>query len=424
MRRAVVSALSLLLLAAVLTPAHAVDSTITVRERPDGAGTAYFASAHLCAVGGGAHVPLLRVEKDDPPPPVGLGTRVWGWQPPASSPTGQFYGMGVQVADPSELDTFEMQVYGTAGAAAGRRMIFAFPAGIDLNEAWIGRATLTGGGDSWTTVSGASPLTYKWDEYNTSTWSQTGSHIDQEKTLSQFIGIMGASTDGYLAMLGFGCDGDTFYFDGFRYGSSGNVTTLDFEALTSQVTMSATPQTITAGRKSTLGGDVAPAFVGGTAVHLEVKAYGSDQWTEVAVVTSSDSGALARKVGPLRRAEYRWVFVGEEFGDVYADDTSPVQVIRVRTGLTAVVTDPTIQRGQKIVVVGATKPAKPGQVVTLWRKTSTGKVQLAAATVRSDGTYKVSATASRRGEWKVFTTIPASPGNLAGTSLARTVKIS
>ena len=63
-------------------------------------------------------------------------------------------------------------------------------------------------------------------------------------------------------------------------------------------------------------------------------------------------------------------------------------------------------------------------MVTLWRKTSTGTAQLGAAIVEVDGTYKVTGVASSRGEWKVFTTIPSSPGNLAGTSPKRTVKIS
>ncbi len=419
MRRVLVILISFALLGfSPVPPAHA-DSTVVVRtfEEDYYPGTDALEIGFGCDAVGTMGSPIRYIQGIDPAPATGLGERYWGFAPQGSQ-SGRFYGVGVEVDNSSSLDTFGMQVYGAA-AGTGRAIIFAHPPFAVVDGYYLGVATVNGGGDAWTFVN-AADLTYTWTEYEAN--NQPTGASGGTKTLDAFLADKGGeSTNGYLAGLGFGCDGNRYFYDGFKWGPSGNVTTLDFEAFAVTLNSGASPLTITGGKKATLTGTVDPVFVGGTPVELEMRPFVSQEWSVVDEVQSNDLGVLVRKVAPLQQADYRWHFIGTVH---YQDKYSVVRRVKVRTGLTAVVGDPTVQRGRKIVVNGQTTPVTPGQIVTLWRKTATGKVQLGTTIVKVDGTYKVTGNASARGTWKVFTTIPPSPGNLAGISVKRTVTIS
>ena len=217
-------------------------------------------------------------------------------------------------------------------------------------------------------------------------------------------------------ILGFGCDGQDFYFDAFAWGSAGNV------AISSSQTIKAAPTTITAGQSSVITGVTTAHYVDGTPVDLEVKPYGSSSWRKAAPVLAPETTwALRKSVALLKQASYRWHFLGTESG---AESFSPVTTVKVKTALNATVVDRTLRRGQNLVVTGRTKPAKPGSIVKLWRKTASGPIVLARSRVRSDGTYKVAYPVNRAGTWTVYTTIPAVSGNLAGRSVNRSASVS
>jgi hypothetical protein len=97
--------------------------------------------------------------------------------------------------------------------------------------------------------------------------------------------------------------------------------------------------------------------------------------------------------------------------------------VKVHTKVTSRIVDAILTRGQTLVVRGGTTPAKPGVTATLWRKTSAGPVKLDTATVDTNGTYKLTEVASTRGTWKVYVTVPAATGNLAGESPLRSAGV-
>lgn len=426
MRRSLVLICSLFLLAAGLPVAHAADSTVVVKSErnPETGyfpGTATFRSASGCEIGPVSQTlrPYIAVEADNPAPPTGLGARSWGYQFQHGLDA---VGIGVDVPNAAGLDTFGMQVYG-AGAASGRAVVFAFPEGTAEGFVWLGFAETVGGGDTWTYVD-ASDLTYTWDEYELATWTPT-SATGMSGTIAQYDAAHGSEL-GYTALLGFGCsasNGTKYFFDGFKYGPSGGVVTVDFEAYATTVSIAATKSTIVAGNATGITGVPSAKYIPYTPVDLEVKPFGSGEFTKLVTVNAPEEASyqLAKTVRPLRQATYRWHYLGTEIDD--ASYSSEI-VVNVKTGLTAKVADATIKRGNNIVVSGKTKPGKPGMTVSLWRKTSTGASLLATTKVKSDGSYKISHQAGRTGTWKVYTTIPAGSGNLAGKSTVRSVSVS
>lgn len=423
MRKLLVLLCSLAAFTAGLAPAaQAEDSTVPISSLQVVEDRLYNPNGFWCDVVPGSSTGNVyyAIEADAPAPPAGLGARVWGHTFVAH--TGTFHGAYADVPSAADLDTFEIQVYGTT-AGSGRARVFAWTASADT--LWEGTAVIGGAGDSWSTVD-ASALTYTWTEryaghHPTTPWQPTATE-PVAGTIEQFTATH-PGADGYTAAIGFGCEGDGFFFDGFRWGAAGNVTTLDFEALSSVLTIDATKTTIVAGKPTSITGMTSVHYVPSTPVDLEVKAFGSDTWTLVDTVQApEDLGwALTKKVAPLKQARYRWHFLGTE---VEAETFSPEVVVKVKTAITASLADSTLNRGQNLVASGKTTPKKPGATVTLWRRTPNGPVELATTTVKGDGTYRVVHEVNRAGTWKVFTTIPAGSGNLAGTSPIRTAEVS
>jgi hypothetical protein len=96
---------------------------------------------------------------------------------------------------------------------------------------------------------------------------------------------------------------------------------------------------------------------------------------------------------------------------------------RSRAKVTAAPVAKTVSLGSAIKIKGKVTPAKGGHTVTLWTKTATGKVKVGTAIVKADGTYLASTKATKAGTWKLLVTIPALPGNLAGTSPVVSVSV-
>jgi hypothetical protein len=385
------------------------------------ANTDAFTAGVSCSVGTASGGVSRRVEGDNPAPPVGLGASSWGFTPKDGA-TGSFYGVGMDVPTSAGLETFELQVYGAA-AGSGRAMVFAWPPVTTDGNVWVGTATVDGRGNAWTTVDAAG-LTYTWTEYDERTYQRTGESAGS-KTVTDFETDKGRSTVGmgYRGYLSLGCDGQPFLYDGFKYGAAGSVTTLDFESLSTRLSIGATKPLITAGQSSSITGSTSARDVLNPPVDLEVRKYGSSDWTTVATVEAPETVAWTMKklVAPLQQASYRWHYRGSEANE---PAYSPTFTIKVKTALTATVVDRTLRRGQNPVVTGRTRPAKPGTTVTLMRKTASGSVVLARTRVKSDGSYKVAYLVNRAGTWTVYTTIPTASGNLAGRSVNLSASVS
>jgi hypothetical protein len=416
MRRTLAPLAATLLVAGLSSPAYA-DQTVVQRSLSYADTDAYFSSQFACAAPGGSPAgAFYRIEGDSPLPV--LGQRSWGYLP-QSGQTGGSFGVGASVTDSGDLATFQYQVYGAA-AGDGRAYVFSVPPGTGQSNVWIGRAVLNGGGDVWTTVSAAT-ATYTWAEYDSSTWAPTGP-TSPAATIAGFDTAKGISEQGYTAIMGFGCAGQGYYFDDFRFGAAGNVTTVDYEALSNSITMHASAATITAGGTSKLTGLVEAHYAGGTPGTLQAKAYGATSWSTVASVNApEETWTFTRSVAPKKQTSYRWVVAATEST---LGATSPITTVKVRTALTANVADSTLHLGQSLVVTGRTTPAKPGSAVTLYRSTSSGPVVLAKGTVRSDGTYRLTRTMKSKGKWTVYVTVAAGSGNLSGKSASRTLTIS
>jgi hypothetical protein len=110
--------------------------------------------------------------------------------------------------------------------------------------------------------------------------------------------------------------------------------------------------------------------------------------------------------------------------DCCEGSTSEPLTVDVRTAVTSVLADRTVRKGGHLVLSGRTVPAKPGTSVTLWRRTAGPSRQLATGVIKGDGSYRLTARATKKGSWKVFATVAAASGNLAGTSPVRTAKVS
>lgn len=417
MRRILIVLTSALLVVVGLAPASHADATRVIRSfgAPEGYAEIGFGCNTTLRTGAGLHYRYL--EATDPAPT--LGERSWGHDLRQYG-SGDFFGLGVDGASAADFDTFQLKVYGAA-AGSGRAMVFSQPPGTAPENVWIGTAVIGGGGDAWATVD-ASDLAYSWAEYDqTDSYTPTGATAGS-LTLAAFDTEKGISATGYFAMMGFGCDGQGFYYDAFAWGSTGNVTTLDFEALLSTTTIQATKPTITAGGTTTITGQTLAHFLPSTPVDLEVKAYGSSTWVKVGTYQAPETSdwKLAKTVAPLRQTSYRWHYRGSESN---LPAYSPAVTIWVKTALSAAIADTTLRRGQNLAVSGRAKPAKPGATVTLWRKTATGSTVLARTRVKADGTYKVVCPVNRIGTWTVYTTIPAASGNLAGRSVNRAAKV-
>lgn len=417
MRRLAIVLSSLLMVCLGLAPPAVADTTIIHDQIDPGPDAGYFLAGFQCDGSGPPQASVFLLIRQAPDVVPFLGSTTWGFSP-RDNEAGSFFGVGTHVETSSELQTFQMHVR-DAAPSTGRAMIFAAPPATVEGGHWRGLATVSSDHPSteWG-LANAAQIPFTWREFDAS-WTPTGS-VQSSVSLAQFLAAKGGeSTSGYDALIGFGCDAQRFFWEAFAWGSPGSVTTIDGERLRSITTMLSKSSTTTAGRSVSLRGTVDVRFSEGAPLDLEMRAFGSSTWSRVTTVTSDPETAIATlAVRPLRQTSYRWRF---QEVDSTAGSVSGEIIVKVRTALTAKVLDNTLKLGKRLVVKGKTTPAKPGAKVKLYRKTATGKVKIATGLVASDGTYRVKWRTTRRGTMKVFTTIAAQSGNLAGTSPKRKV---
>ena len=157
----------------------------------------------------------------------------------------------------------------------------------------------------------------------------------------------------------------------------------------------------------------------GLSVELWAKAWGGD-WAHVASQTSDGTGRLFLDRRPSKQTFFQWRFPGDA---EHAASTSNTLTVKVRTRVGFRVADSSLSSGQRLVATGGTRPAKPGETAILWRASPLGRTKLGSATVRSDGTYRITKVLTKRRSSTHYVTVSAGSGNLLGISGYRTVTV-
>lgn len=291
-----------------------------------------------------------------------------------------------------------------------------------------------GGMSYWFLAVGLAPRT-SWQtvDLTNATWTwfppgYDGSTTPDQGTIAQFVAAHGTApgaVDVFRAPCFFGdttTTGTTF-IDAFTLTSGGADNPLDFEGTapppgtSARLTIGASRSSLTAGQAVTL---TTHETVGGAAatsgnVDLYAKASGASSYTKVGSATVNGNGNASLTVRPKKTTVYQWRAGGA---------TSPTRTVGVRTALTITIADTTLHKGQQLVVTGRTVPAKPGFTVTLHRRTASGTSVLGTGVVTTTGSFKITKTLKSAGTYKVYATIPAGGGNLAGTSVTRSATVS
>lgn len=244
-------------------------------------------------------------------------------------------------------------------------------------------------------------------------------------TMAEFLDQVG---DGAFTLIaqGAACGTEPFYLDAAVVGTGADVVTYDFEddgvTHPTALTIAASRSAVTAGQGVTLTATLtersAPA--GGEPVELWARRYGQEVYSRAATAITDESGVARATVAPRVRTSYQWRYAGG--GERGASRSAPATV-SVRNAVSLTLADSTLRVGQTLVARGATTPRRPGVVVTLRRVTTSGSVRLGTATTRRDGTFRISRPVSRRGAVRLFVTVPAGGGLLAGGSPTRVAQV-
>ena len=167
-------------------------------------------------------------------------------------------------------------------------------------------------------------------------------------------------------------------------------------------------------RKATDGTPIA-----GESVRLYAKAYPATTYHLVATRTTDANGYASYSLAPLVATAYKWILPPQDFAPV----TSATRSVKVRTRLTAHVSDTTLTRTQNLVLRGSTYKRRPGATVQLRRVTSTGSTLVQSVKVASDGTYRFRHTLPA-GKRRVYVHIGSGSGELANNSRTISVTVS
>lgn len=212
--------------------------------------------------------------------------------------------------------------------------------------------------------------------------------------------------------------GDVTYLDWVRISFVGeDEPYYDFEEHVVRASMSTTRLEITAGdtlKLSTgLTRDSAP--FAGRKVELWSH-HGPESWVLVGTAVTNSKGRAGISVHPTRETSYEWRYPPARI-------KSPTLRLQVATKVSLTVEDTTLRPGDTLVAKGAISPL--GRVlVTLWRRTESGDVQLTRDSLRGGGAFRIAKVLKDKGTYKVFVTVPATSDNAAGRSVTRKVTVS
>lgn len=211
------------------------------------------------------------------------------------------------------------------------------------------------------------------------------------------------------------------YVDTVRIGSSGDVTTFDFDtdpipvitSSTMSVTLAPGGSTPLSGRVKRPSGDP----IASLPVELWSMAYGSSSWVKASTVSTAVDGSFSTMVAPAARTSFQWRVAAPGF----ASATSASRTVFVRAVISVNVLDSTVVPTTSVVVFGKVRPTMVGTTATL---RSNGRVApLAYVKIRSDATFAFSRTLPR-GLYGLYVTVPTAGGISGATSRTLQVRVS
>ncbi|WP_372728663.1 hypothetical protein [Nocardioides sp.] len=315
---------------------------------------------------------------------------------------------------------------------------------------WVGRSALSAAPGGWRPVD-VVDRSYTWTRYDLATGRRAPLpdaptppapqepgpmepspevEAPETGTPAEFAAGRGGDGPGFFA-VGFGCDGARFSLDALRVGSPGQVTTYDLEGWTSTATIAGSTHVIEFGQGVDLAG-VLRDNTGGSLDHgllrLEQRSFGRETFQPVPnAARTVDAGDPVVRVTPTTRTHYRWSFAGTWSVNGAVSPTWVVEVTPVvRVELARADAEPEPTRAPEpepepepepgLVVTGSVAPAKPGVQVTLWQVAGPSRTAVGSAVVADDGSFRIEAPAAARLPARYVVTVPATGGNLAGTS--------
>lgn len=156
-------------------------------------------------------------------------------------------------------------------------------------------------------------------------------------------------------------------------------------------------------------------------VTLLGRAYGASSYSTLATATTGSDGYVHATAVLQRTTRYEWVYAGDA---THAATTSSAFTQNVGTRVRAHAHDTSLRGRQPVVVDGRTSASKAGQRVSLWRgdvpclcaPTGHTTARIGVATVRADGTFRLTARFARPGAKQLFVKVEAGHGTTAGYS--------
>jgi hypothetical protein len=203
------------------------------------------------------------------------------------------------------------------------------------------------------------------------------------------------------------------WFDALRYGPTGDVTTLAFDADPIPVVhASAADLTIAPGATTPLSGRVTHLDgtpFSGVPMDLWKQSWGNPTRYKVLTTPTAADGSFRAVVSPTVKTSYFWQ-VGDGTNRYYV---SPWRTVFVAPTLTLRVADPTVASPTPSVFAGTASSVLVGGTLTLRR--TTDNRSLGHVVVAPDGTFRLSQVLPR-GTYYVVATSPAQHGMSAGRS--------
>ncbi|MBZ5740076.1 hypothetical protein [Nocardioides mangrovi] len=355
--------------------------------------------------------PKLRIVRDKDAP---LGQGAVGWSPADSS-----YGIGptTHVASPYSLSQLSISVRPKDSGVSGQAVVLYTPPG-DTGY-WNGRYQLSpDSAQGWHTVSAqVSSVLFQWRHYNSSGLADADA---PNAVLSDFVSAHGGDGSGAWVGFMFGCEGRAFDVDNLVATTSDQSRVVNFEGFGSRAKLTRGGKTkkivLIAGATKkltaslhTMTGQALPGRVA-----LQRKTVHHKKYDRAGKVKIGKSGKAGVKIKPIYSASYRVSYPGTS---KYAGSTSKTIKVLVHTNVRARFADPSVVQGSSFSVVGR---FWPGRATTLWLQKYVNHEWTTVRKFRSarDGTYRVSAAATRVGKsfWRVWN--PPGGGNLSGRSPA------